>query len=406
MEEYSFDDSILAIATSLTPQALSIIRGSGKGCIKIVASVFSNAKKLLTSSGNRTYVGWILDGKKKIDQVVIAVYKKPNSFTGEDSVEITSHGSPYTTRAIYNLLLSKGFREAKRGEFSFRSFLHGKINLTQSEAINLLTSSKTEKEANLAIDQLENKFFDVIEDIKEKALSIMSFLTVVLEYPEEDVELDEKEFRKNVEHLLGIIQSMLERWKVNKIFIDGLNVVIAGRVNAGKSSLFNELVNEDRSIVSSIEGTTRDYIDATLNFKGLAIKLYDTAGLRSTKDKVEEEGVLRSQKIIKMASLILYLIDGTKEIQDEDLCFIKSLTSPFLIVLTKNDVSYPKKNVYQKLKGFDVVSISVKKKDGINALIGAIYDKVGGSHTSDHSAAIITDRQSALLEKQKMLFGQ
>lgn len=402
MEDYSFDDSILAIATSLTPQALSIIRGSGKDCIKLTATVFSNAKKILASCGNRTYVGWILDGKKKIDQVVVAIYKKPKSFTGEDSVEIISHGSPYTTRAIYNLLLTKGFRAAKRGEFSFRAFLHGKINLTQSEAINLLTTSKTEKEASLAIDQLENKFFNVIENIKERALSIMSSLTVVLEYPEEDMKLDACQLKKDIKHLLDMMQGMLERWKVNKIFIDGLNVVIAGRVNAGKSSLFNELVNEERSIVSSIEGTTRDYIDADISFKGLSIKLYDTAGLRYTKDKVELEGVSRTKKIINKASLILYLIDGTQDIKDEDLFFIKSFVSPFLIVLTKNDISFPKKDLYTRLKEFgDVISISTKKKDGINALIDAIYNKVGGDRIYESDIAIISDRQYVLLEKAK-----
>ena len=401
MKEYSFEDSILAIATSLTPQAISLLRASGKDCINIVSKVFSRPNALLNSKGNETYVGWIVDGEKKLDQVVIAVYKAPKSFTGEDVVEISCHGGVYITLSIYKLLLRLGFREAERGEFSFRSFINGKINLTQAEAIKQLTVSKTEKEANLALNNLSNNLFFAIEEIKNEVLSLFAFVDVALEYPEDEIEFEVKSFLEKLDYVIAKIEDLLQRWKVDKLFIEGAKVVIAGKANAGKSSLFNALLNEDRSIVSDIEGTTRDYIDSNLNFNGIPITLYDTAGIRHTKDKIEKIGLERSFKIIEEAALVLYLIDG--KLKEEDFSFFSSLKQPCLVVLTKADLSSPSKETYEALKKLnisDVVSVSSKTKTGITELVEKAYHKlVQNDEEKDAKVAITSERQKDLLTK-------
>lgn len=401
MKEYSFEDSILAIATTLTPQAISLIRASGKDCINIVAKVFSKPDVLLSSNGNKTHVGWIVDGEKKLDQVVITIYRSPKSFTGENMIEISCHGGVYVTLSIYHLLLRSGFREAERGEFSFRSFINGKINLTQVEAIKQLTMSKTEKEANLALNNLSNNLFFAIEKIKNEILSLFAFVDVYLEYPEDELDFEVETFLARLDNIIVKIEDLLQRWKVDKLFIEGAKVVIAGRANAGKSSLFNVLLNEERSIVSDIEGTTRDYIDCNLNFNGIPITLYDTAGIRHTKDKIEKIGLERSFKIIEEAALVLYLIDG--KLKEEDLSFFSSLKQPCVVVLTKADLFSPSKENYEILKNLDivdVVSVSSKTKKGINELIEKAYHKlVQDDEMNDGSVAITSERQKSLLIK-------
>ena len=402
MKDYSFEDSILAIATSLTPQALSILRGSGKDCIKIIAKVFSLPDVLLNSEGNKIHVGWIIDGKIKLDQVVVTIYKAPKSFTGEDSVEITCHGSPYITTSIYNLLLRTGFRQAEKGEFSFRSFLNGKINLTQAEAIRLLTSSKTEHEAKLALNNLSNNLFYAINEIKNELLDLIAMIDVALEYPEEEIDFDEKTFFEVLYKIIEKIDALLKKWKVDKLFIEGAKVVIAGRANAGKSSLFNVLLNEERSIVSDIEGTTRDYIDSNLNFKGIPITLYDTAGIRHTKDIIEKIGLERSFKIIEEAALILYLIDG--EVKSEDIDFFSSLSKPCIVVLTKIDINISSDKVYKTLKELKInhiIKISSKTHVGIEELIETSYKQLcqKDEDSEDTEESITSSRQKELLTK-------
>ena len=402
MKDYSFEDSILAIATSLTPQAISLIRASGKDCIKIASKAFSKPQSLISSKGNETHVGWIIDGNKKLDQVVISIYKSPNSFTGEDVVEISCHGGVYVTISVYNLLLRLGFREAERGEFSFRAFLNGKINLTQAEAIKQLTSSKTEQEVQLALSGLSNNLFCVIDEIKNEVLALLAFVDVALEYPEDEIEFENEIFLKKLDDVINKIDELLQRWKVDKLFIEGAKVVIAGRANAGKSSLFNVLLNEERSIVSEIEGTTRDYIDSNLDFNGIPITLYDTAGIRHTKDTIEKIGLMRSFKIMEDASLVLYLIDG--KLKDDDVNFFSNLKKPCIVVLTKADVNPPSKEIYETLKNLkiiDVVNISSKTKMGIAELIEKAYKKLIQVDVVEKTsgAAIISTRQKDLLSR-------
>ena len=403
--EYSTSDSILSIATALTTQALSIIRASGKDAINLVASAFSSPDRLIAANGNTTHVGYIMDGNKKIDQVVVSIYREGKSFTGEDCIEITAHGGLYTTLSIYNLLIKKGFRAAERGEFSFRAFINGKINLTQAEAIKLLSSAKTEKAATMALNGLDNAIFRKIEEIKERALRLMAMLDVALEYPEDEVELDESAFKALLEETLREIDHLLIRWQRDALFLEGAKVVIAGRANAGKSSLFNALLNRERAIVSSLAGTTRDYIDENVTFGELSVKLYDTAGFRETKDEIEKVGIEQTKKIIEDSSLLLYLVDGSSEIVDEDIDFLKNCTKNYIVVLTKKDVKKPERALLEKceeinIKGERLKSVSAKNGEGIKELIDACTSLlVKDGEEPLPEVALISERQKILLEE-------
>ncbi len=409
--KYSLDDSIVAIATTHSNQALSIIRCSGKRSLQIVSSVFSSPDKLRNAKGNTTHVGYIVEENKKIDQVVVCIYREPKSFTGEDVVEIIAHGSFYTTVSIYNLLVRKGFRPAEKGEFSFRAFYNGKINLTQAEGIRLLSSAKTETEARLALSQVENKFFNLISCIKDKVLRLIAMLDVSLEYPEDEMELDVNAFSSLCTETLGEMMCLLEQWKRTSLFVNGANVVIAGRANAGKSSLFNSLLNEERSIVSDVAGTTRDYIDGSVLFNGLPCRLYDSAGLRHTKDKIEALGVEKAKKIMQNSHLVLYLVDGSIEFSDEeflqDIDAMKACKGKLIVVLTKKDIAKANCKLVQSIgKSFlhveKVLSVSVKMNEGIEEVVQASYEALTQDAKNDEiNTALISQVQKNLVESAK-----
>ena len=408
---YSLDDPIVAIATSYSNQALCILRCSGKDCIELVASVFSSCNRLKNAKGNTTLVGYIIEENKKIDQVVLCVYREPKSFTGEDVVEIIAHGSQYTTLAIYNLLIRKGFRAAQKGEFSFRAFSNGKINLTQAEGIRLLSAAKTERQANLALLQLENKFFIFVEKIKKRVLNLIAMLDVVLEYPEDELELDLQAFCALSGEIMNDLDSLLKRWQRTSVFLTGASVVIAGRANAGKSSLFNALLSEERSIVSDIAGTTRDYIDGHVIFNGLPARLYDSAGLRHTKDEIEMLGVERAKKIMASSDLTLYLVDGSTDPNDAELAqdveALKACKGKVIVVFTKKDISKVSEKAINTIEKSAVhvekcLNISVKITQGIEELVQASYEAlVQDERTDEADVALISEVQKQLVEKAK-----
>jgi len=411
---YSLDDSIVAIATSYSNQALSILRCSGKDCIPLVASVFSSPRKLKDAKGNTTLVGYIMEEKNKIDQVVLCVYRSPKSFTGEDVIEIIAHGSSYTTLSIYNLLIKKGFRAAEKGEFSFRAFSNSKINLTQAEGIRLLSSAKTKSEARLALSQVENKFFTLITTIKSQVLNLIAMLDVVLEYPEDEIAFDMQAFQSSSSKILDDLSRLLKRWERNSLFVNGARVVIAGRANAGKSSLFNSLLNEERSIVSHIAGTTRDYIDGHVIFNGLPCHLYDSAGLRCTKDEIEALGVERAKQIMENSHLVLYLIDGsverTENEKKEDIEALKACRTKIIFVFTKKDIAKVQKTSIQAIKNSHLetakyINISVKLDEGIEELVQMSYEALLEDEKGDEEdVGIISEMQKTFLDKAKNHF--
>ena len=412
--KYALDDPIAAIATALSPAALGIVRTSGKGAIDLASAIFSKPKKLKEAQGNSILHGWVLDpeSKKEVDEVTVCVYREPKSFTGEDSIEFICHGGTAVVLKIYRLLIENGFRAAEGGEFTFRAFANGKADLTRAEAVNEIINSKTDINIELAAGRLSGNLFSGIEEIKHSLTAVIAAADVEIEYPE-DEETSQGAFSPDL--ILGIIEplkDLADSWAAEKIFIQGAKVVLAGKTNAGKSSLFNALLKEDRAIVSDIHGTTRDWLEASLNFNGIPVSLYDTAGIRYTQDSIEAIGVERSLEMSRNADLILYLCDpkdilSSGSLNKDDSEFIKSTKAPVITVITKEDLldTESKEKIKEILKAEKItepIIISSKASNGIKALSEKAYSvlaKNTGSSGFSKTASLGSERQRDAVQK-------
>ena len=363
---YTPEEPISSIATALAPAALGIVRLSGKNCIELVSKVFSRPKALLAAPGNTLVYGWIQEGgeslplaadcspcehssatpsprgeapktPKRIDEVMLAVYRAPKSFTGEDMVEIFCHGGPAVVTAIQNLMLKSGFRQALRGEYTFRAYINGKTDLTKAEAVKEIIDSHTDAGRSHAVGRLSGSLFEEIDSIKKLIIDTLASIEVEIEYPEDEETIADTFDRKDIELARDRLQILADSWKGEKLYQDGARVVLAGRTNAGKSSLFNAILKEERAIVSDIEGTTRDWLESWASINGIPVRLFDTAGLRETDDVIEAQGVELSRNLASDADLVLYLIDSTTKPTTEDEDFIKNCKEPLIVVWTKSD---------------------------------------------------------------------
>ena len=356
--QYTPEEPISSIATALAPAALGIIRLSGKGCIELVSKVFSRPKALLQAPGNTLVYGWIqevlepvknttsidrsrnelgMTGKSKIDEVMLAVYRAPKSFTGEDMVEIFCHGGPAVVTAIQNLMLKIGFRQANRGEYTFRAFINGKTDLTRAEAVKEIIDSHTDVSRSHAAGRLAGSLFEEIDSIKKLIVDTLAAIEVEIEYPEDEETIADSFDRADIEEAASRLQALEDSWRGEKLYQDGARVVLAGRTNAGKSSLFNAILKEERAIVSDIEGTTRDWLESLASINGIPVRLFDTAGLRQTNDVIEAQGVEISRSLVQDADVVLYLVDGTSGMNEEDCSFIENCKEPLILVYTKSD---------------------------------------------------------------------
>ena len=335
--QYTPEEPISSIATALAPAALGIVRVSGKGCIELVSKVFSRPKALLEAAGNTLVYGWVLDGDKKIDEVMLAVYRAPKSFTGEDMVEIFCHGGPAVVMAVQNLMLKSGFRQANRGEYTFRAFINGKTDLTRAEAVKEIIDSHTDVSRSHAAGRLAGALFSEIDSIKKLIIDTLAAIEVEIEYPEDEETIADSFDRSDIELAATRLQALADSWRGEKLYQDGARVVLAGRTNAGKSSLFNAILKEERAIVSDIEGTTRDWLESWASINGIPVRLFDTAGLRQTSDVIEAQGVEISRSLVHDADVVLYLVDGTSGMNEEDRAFIENCKEPLVVVYTKSD---------------------------------------------------------------------
>lgn len=397
---YTLDDEIAAIATALVPSALGVVRTSGPRSIEHVARFFSRPQSLLQAKGHSIVHGWIHDGKAKIDEVVLCVYRAPKSNTGENAVEIMCHGGVRVVRSIYKLCLREGFRPAERGEFTFRSFIHGKTDLTRAEAVREIIDSKTGTAQCRAANRLAGAVFQEIERIKGDLLRALARLEVGIEYPEDEHAIAESFDETSLTEPLNALTMLDESWKAEKIFQTGVSLVLAGRTNAGKSSLFNALLKEDRALVSDIHGTTRDWLEAELDFKGIPVHLFDTAGLRTSEDTIETMGIERSMALASEADIILYLIDGSETATQEDLTFIRKAQAPLIIVQTKSDRGGGHQ-LPQEAAQYKACSISSKTGSGIDTLIDTVFTLVTEDvGTSVYGTGIVlgTERQKKAVE--------
>ena len=405
MKSYTPDEPIAAIATALAPSALSIIRLSGKGCIELLSKIFSRPSALNAAQGNTIVYGWIVDGEEKfrrIDEVLVSVFRGPKSYTGEEMAEISCHGGIKPVTSIYNLLLKNGFRQAERGEFTFRAFVNGKTDLTKAEAVREIIESKTDASRGLAAGRLAGNLASEINGVKEKLISTIASIEVEIEYPEDEENFSDTFDDAKLVQAEKTLTDLSESWKSQKLYQDGARVILCGKTNAGKSSLFNALLKEERAIVSDIEGTTRDWIESWVSFDGIPARLFDTAGLRQTEDVIEKKGVEMTYDLSKDADVIIYLIDATKAETDEE------EFSDFVENMTKNNMKIPVVKVYNKvdklqnfnLKNYDIsVCVSAKTGFGMSDLIKIVKETL----TSSENMTQTTERlQSGLgSERQK-----
>ncbi len=421
--KYTPEEPIAAIATALAPAALGIVRCSGKNSIELLSKVFSRPKALLEAPGNTIVYGWILqteNGKRKtesfgsceseqnqlstfnfqlstrIDEVLVSVFRAPKSFTGEDMVEISCHGGVHVVQAIYNLLLNSGFRAAERGEFTFRAYINGKADLTKAEAVREIIDSKTDASQSRAAGRLAGNLYETIDGVKKHIIDTLAAIEVEIEYPEDEETIADSFDASELKKAESVLEELAESWKSEKIYQDGARVVLCGRTNAGKSSLFNALLKEDRAIVSDIEGTTRDFIESWIDFSGIPARLFDTAGLRQTSDVIEAVGVELTKDLSEDADLILYLVDSKSGLTEEDEAFIKQHTEiPLILVWNKCDLT----DVSSPLS-LPQVHISAKKGIGLGNLSEAVRNalSVGGS-SERNSTGLGSERQKVSVER-------
>ena len=417
--QYTPEEPISSIATALAPAALGIVRVSGKGCIALVSKVFSRPKALLEAPGNTLVYGWILDDTKKIDEVMLAVYRAPKSFTGEDMVEIFCHGGPAVVMAVQKLMLKSGFRQANRGEYTFRAFINGKTDLTRAEAVKEIIDSHTDVSRSHAAGRLAGSLFEEIDSIKKLIIDTLAAIEVEIEYPEDEETIADSFDREDIELAEKRLAALEASWRGEKLYQDGARVVLAGRTNAGKSSLFNAILKEERAIVSDIEGTTRDWLESWASINGIPVRLFDTAGLRQTSDVIEAQGVEISRSLVHDADVVLYLVDGTAGLNDEDKQFIEKCEEPLIVVYTKSDKGGGVTGVESALEGVasnevraggrlspPVAKISSKTGEGLSELFGQIYGiltaGIAGGSTERTQAGLGSARQkeavSAALE--------
>lgn len=362
------EDTITAIATSSGIGAISIIRVSGKDAIKIVESIFSNPK-LSEKPSHTIHYGHIIEGKKIIDEVLVSIMRAPKTFTREDIVEINCHGGIATTNKVLELLLTNGCRLAEPGEFTKRAYLNGRIGLIEAEAVMDLINAKTSESRDLALNQLSGLVSNMIKNLRKKIANVLGSIEVNIDYPEyeENVEVTRKDLEELSKLLKQEINKILDNSKNGKIIKEGINVALVGKPNVGKSSLLNRLLNEEKAIVTNIEGTTRDVVEGKMLLDGIIINLYDTAGIRETEDVVEKIGVEKSLKIIKEADLILFLLNNNEELTEEELKLLESLKDRnYLIIINKTDLD---KNI--KIDSLDqdkIINISALNNIGIEKL--------------------------------------
>ncbi len=381
------NDTIVALATPPGIGAIGVIRISGIETIKIVEQIFKG-KDLSSMPSHTIHFGTIRDKNNVLDEVLVTIFRAPHSYTKEDVIEISCHGSQFIIRQIIQLLIRRGARLAEPGEFTKRAFLNGKFDLAQAEAVADLVAADSEAAHMAAINQMRGGFSEEIRGLREKLIHFASMIELELDFSEEDVEFASRDdLRKLIGELNQMISQLMESFNLGNVIKNGVPTVIAGKPNAGKSTLLNALLNEEKAIVSEIAGTTRDFIEDVIHVEGISFRFIDTAGIREARDKIEEIGVERTRRKMKEASLILYMFDLKEENQAEiyeEINNLQNLRIPFIKVGNKIDLaSPPLLDVLKKDKEF--VLISAKNGDNLDELKNKILAKVNieGFKTGD-----------------------
>lgn len=402
--------TIVAISTAPGIGGIGIIRMSGENSFSILEKIFRQKKpqKIEDIKGYTIKYGKIIDPKNKqiIDEVLVSYFKKPNSYTTEDMCEINSHGGVIVMQKILEICLENGAQMAEAGEFTKRAFLNGRIDLSQAESIIDIINSKTEKEAKASIHQLNGFLSNKINDIKKDILDVMVDIEASIDYPEYDIEeVSYQKIENTLDKVKGKLEELERTFYNGKIIKEGIKVAIIGKPNAGKSSLLNAILREERAIVTEYEGTTRDTIEEFMNIDGIPLKLIDTAGIRKAKDEVEKIGIEKAKEIAKEADLIIAIFDATKELDNEDKKIIEEFEKKkAIIVLNKIDLISQADKIEKELEYLNkpIVKISALKREGIEKLNQTISELFKINDIQVDNETIVTNtRHKEMIRKAK-----
>ena len=428
-------ETIVALASPSGAGAIAVIRISGADAITIAASVFQSVsgKDITKQKTHTIHLGHIIDDNKTYDQVLLSIFKGPNSYTGENVIEISCHGSTFIQQQIIQLLLRKGCKMAQAGEFTLRAFLNGKLDLSQAEAVADLIASDNEASHQIAMQQMRGGFSNEISKLREELLNFASLIELELDFAEEDVEFaDRTQFHELLNRIEFVLKRLIDSFAVGNVIKNGIPVAIVGEPNVGKSTLLNALLNEERAIVSEIAGTTRDTIEDELVIGGIGFRFIDTAGIRDTKDVVESIGIKKTFEKIEQAQVVLYLVDGSRlsvvgsqlSVNEKLDNLIKEINKtqnqfplkPVVIVINKKDLisedvlSSIAKKLTTDNRQPTTIYISAKQKTGIDALKNQLLSFVNTGALRNNETIVTNTRHydsllKALEEIQKVKFG-
>jgi len=394
------EDTIVALATPAGVGAISVIRVSGPQSFSAVDNIFYGKNKIENAATHTLHYGDIKNrDDEHIDDVLVSIFRAPNSYTGEDSIEISTHGNPLVTQKVIELLIANSdVRLAEPGEFTKRAFLNNRIDLAKAEAVADVINSRTEASFRGARNQLDGLLSKKVNELRSQLLNSSSYVELELDFVEEDIQfVNQDELLKRIDSIIIEIDTLLESYEFGRVIRDGVNVAIVGRPNVGKSSLLNYILKESRAIVSEIPGTTRDVIREEVSIGGILFRLFDTAGIRVSEDSIEKEGIIRSQETVRSADVVIFLED-VQQTESKDLFIdLLNLTSSDKIIKVVNKIDLNRKFV----KDVDV-KISAKTGEGIDLLFKKLKEKTVGNESYTERTAVVTNlRHHNCLKKSR-----
>lgn len=403
---YNSSDTIAAIATFPAAAAISVIRISGNKAFDIADKVFKakNTKKLKTAKTFTMHYGWIMDGSKKaietVDEVLVAVMRGPNTYTGEDIVEISSHGGTFVTNKIQDVLLKNGARLANRGEFTYRAFINGKMDLIKAESILNVVNASSDEYLSGAIEQLKGHGSIKLKELREKIKELFVLTEAEISFSDNLIDHKPMQIAGNLKNLKKDFCQLIKELQTGKALREGVRCVFCGKANSGKSTLFNRLLREERVIVSPVPGTTRDIVEEIVMIKDMAVHFYDTAGLIEPKDIITKKAVGKSLELFKTADLVLLVLDGSKKIDARDKqLFEKIVNKKIIAIINKSDLKSKINMDEVKKITKNVVSVSALKDKKIEVLENIIYRVISRNDISRENALFLSAYQSELIVK-------